>query len=256
MFVFSIIRDIYNARIQDNITIAEYSQIHGNAWPEEWRAKYNALNHIRVPVLLNKEDEVKWVTCKGDKVNYSTRQVWCDVRCNYTIKDWHHIVWFNQMVPKHAFILWLAIWNRLPTQDMLSKWNVCTSYSCPLCDEMPDSVEHLFFECSYSRNVWETMKSLLLFKGLPYRISFIVEVMGKYPFQKKIWSVITRIVIAATVYNIWQERNTRIFKGIKRNGQVLSVQIQEFVRIKLLTLKVKDSKSVQQAGKIWQVSWK
>ncbi|XP_071709415.1 uncharacterized protein [Rutidosis leptorrhynchoides] len=129
------------------------------------------------------------------------------------------------------------------------------SYSCSLCDEVPDSVAHLFFECPYSRNVWDIMKSKLLFKGLSHKIASVIEVLEKYPFKKQIWSVITRIVIAATVYYIWQERNSRIFKGMKRDSQVLSMKIQEFIKVKLLTLKVKHTKSVQQAGKIWQISW-
>ncbi|XP_071715210.1 uncharacterized protein [Rutidosis leptorrhynchoides] len=248
-------RDRYNVRIQDNISIAEYRQIYGDEWPEEWKLKYPVFDQIQVPMLQNREDMIKWVTRNGDIVNYSTGQVWCDLRCSNAIKDWHHIVWFSQMVPKHAFILWLAIWNRLSTQDRMSKWNLSKSYSCALCDEVPDSVAHLFFECSYSRKVWEIMKTKLLFKGLSYKIGSVIEVLEKYPFKKQIWSVINRIVIAAIVYYIWQERNSRIFKGMKRDSQGLSMKVQEFIKVKLLTLKVKHTKSVQQAGEIWQINW-
>ncbi|GJV37749.1 RNA-directed DNA polymerase, eukaryota, reverse transcriptase zinc-binding domain protein [Tanacetum coccineum] len=36
--------------------------------------------------------------------------------------DWHDVVWYSNFIPRHAFIQWLLVHVRLPTQDRLAKW--------------------------------------------------------------------------------------------------------------------------------------
>ncbi|XP_071694959.1 uncharacterized protein [Rutidosis leptorrhynchoides] len=235
-------RERYSAGINDQISVHDFNQIYGDHWPNEWRTRFPMVNHIQIPVINDNVDMVKWVTNDKISVDYSTKQVRRDLRVNGSLKDWYHVVWFKQLVPKHAFILWLVIWDRLPTQERISKWKPTLNSLCPLCGRIPDSVDHLFFKCCYSRNVWKTMKSMILFQGLPHKIGEIITVMSNYPFKNQIWSVITRLVIAPAVYYIWQERNKRLFKGEKKNEKELAVLAIDFIRVKLLTLKVKQSK--------------
>ncbi|XP_071728746.1 uncharacterized protein [Rutidosis leptorrhynchoides] len=201
-----------------------YKWTYGDHWPNEWRTRYPMVNHIQIPVINDNVDMVKWVTNENIRVKYSTKQVWRDLRANGSFKDWYHVVWFKQLVPKHAFILWLVIWDRLPTRK--------------------------------NKNVWKIMKSLILFQGLTYKIGDIITSMTNYPFKNQIWSVITRLVIAAAVYYIWQERNKRLFKGEKKNEKDLAELAIDFIRVKLLTLKVKQSKNIHKAEEIWEIKWK
>ncbi|XP_071689057.1 uncharacterized protein [Rutidosis leptorrhynchoides] len=225
-------------------------------WPEEWVAKFAVLNHIEIPVLLEKQDAVKWIKNDDSRTAYSTNQAWLDLRANGSIKEWSHVVWFKQNIPKHAFILWLTLWNRLTTHENMLKWNPNSKFNCQLCQGDPDSVKHLFFECRYSRTFWEDMKSKILFKGLSFKIDDIMEVMSRYPYKRQIWSIITPIVIAAAVYFLWNERNNRIFKGIRRSEKDLSKLAQDYIRVKPLTLKVKRSIAVERAERIWEIKWK
>nr|GEW21080.1 putative reverse transcriptase domain, reverse transcriptase zinc-binding domain protein [Tanacetum cinerariifolium]GEW21164.1 putative reverse transcriptase domain, reverse transcriptase zinc-binding domain protein [Tanacetum cinerariifolium] len=53
-----------------------------------------------------------------------------------------------------------AKFRKLKTQDKLRQWDVGKSVDlnllmCPLCKAVPDSHEHLFFECSFSSKVWK-----------------------------------------------------------------------------------------------------
>ncbi|GJX08249.1 RNA-directed DNA polymerase, eukaryota, reverse transcriptase zinc-binding domain protein [Tanacetum coccineum] len=57
-------------------------------------------------------------------------------------------------------------------------------------------------------------------------------------------SVIRRMDFSACVYNIWQERNSRIFKDAKRSGEEVFKCIVEVIKHKLLGITVKDSKAV------------
>ncbi|XP_071699385.1 uncharacterized protein [Rutidosis leptorrhynchoides] len=200
-------RDRYNAIIGDDISVSTFRQYQGGNWPADLSVKYPILNHVKIPEMVNKKDEVFWVKNDNRKVVYSTSHVWKDLKPNNPIKTWWHVVWFKQIIPKHAFILWLVIWDRLPTQDRLCKWNYSGSFKRPLCDGGPDSRKHLFFECKYSKKFWKYMKEKLLFKGLSHKIEDIIDEMAKFPSRNQIWSIITRLVIAAAVYYIWNERN-------------------------------------------------
>ncbi|GKC26566.1 hypothetical protein Tco_1033860 [Tanacetum coccineum] len=50
-----------------------------------------------------------------------------------------------------------------------------------------------------------------------------------------------KLILAVTVYFIWQERNFRMFKGESRSEDVLSKAIYDGVKSKLLTVRVKKS---------------
>ncbi|KAJ9557288.1 hypothetical protein OSB04_011902 [Centaurea solstitialis] len=71
------------------------------------------------------------------------------------IVPWWESVWFKGHIPKHSFCLWTACLNRLPTLDRLAAWKEePPDLSCRLCSISPESHDHLFFECSFSRQVW------------------------------------------------------------------------------------------------------
>lgn len=114
------------------------------------------LSQIKIPNLNpKKNDEVKWVRNQNYIVNFSISRVWKDM-CDQGEKvEWSKVVWFSNMIPRHAFILWLLIHEKLPTQDMIIKWYPNKSMTCSLCGEVNDSHEHLFFKCKYSMEVWK-----------------------------------------------------------------------------------------------------
>ncbi|XP_071741158.1 uncharacterized protein [Rutidosis leptorrhynchoides] len=118
---------------------------------------------------------------------------------------------------------------------------------------MEDSIQHLFFGCKYSKKVWNGVKQFLLFKGLPFNLHEIVLKLAAYPYRNKIWDIINRLTIAATVYIIWQERNCRFFKGRRRNELELIQCIVEGIRLKLSTFKVKKSAAMAMALRNWKM---
>lgn len=64
------------------------------------------------------------------------------------------LVWFKGAIPKHSFICWLAILNRLSTRDRQQKSSPLIDKLCPFCG-VEESREHLFFDCSFSSQVWK-----------------------------------------------------------------------------------------------------
>ncbi|XP_071740177.1 uncharacterized protein [Rutidosis leptorrhynchoides] len=146
-------------------------------------------------------------------------------------------------------IMWLS------TQDRMQVWYPHKMFSCALCGKTNDSVKHLFFQCDYSASVWNFLKSKLVFRGLPNHLPGILQDMAQYPFSNNIWCIINRIVIAAGVYFIWNERNCRLFAQKEKDAAVLCGDIKEYVRLELITFKVKKSAAVLKAAKMWDLQW-
>ena len=49
------------------------------------------------------------------------------------------------MVPKHAFIAWMVVFNRLPTKDRMNKWGIELECCCSLCKQVEESRDHFVF---------------------------------------------------------------------------------------------------------------
>ncbi|GFS35290.1 hypothetical protein Acr_00g0038900 [Actinidia rufa] len=65
------------------------------------------------------------------------------------IITWPKMVWSSCIMPKHSFILWLGLKDRLLTRDKIQEFSEDTS--CPLCTNLDESVDHLFFQCNVAK---------------------------------------------------------------------------------------------------------
>ena len=166
------------------------------------------------------------------------------------------MVWFSHRIPRHAFHTWLVIKRRLKTQDMLTLLddnNNLVSLLCPLCELQPDSHEHLFFECLFSSQVWNSLKVFADLGVMPSSLDAIITFLTIKARSRSVRSVVSKLLFAATSYVIWQERNNRIFKQQKRTeAQVVDV-IQSTIRMKLLTCRFKRTANVTDLVRVWKL---
>ncbi|GJR10310.1 uncharacterized mitochondrial protein-like protein [Tanacetum coccineum] len=132
---------------------------------------------------------------------YSTKTVWRDMDCDNPKVIWRHLIWFAQCIPRHSFVLWMAIQNRLMTRDRVVVWKPNEPMKCVLCDLCPDSHDHLFFACSYSSLVWNEMLKTLS-KRIISDWNNIVEEISKMKANNSIDSIVSRLVFGAVVYFI------------------------------------------------------
>ena len=98
---------------------------------------------------------------------FSTSSAWEKIRTHRAKVIWHHLVWFPGLIPKAAFILWLAIRQRLGTQDRL---RTPIPTGCLFCIVQVESHKHLFFECPASSHIWSMVlaKSAISHNFLPW----------------------------------------------------------------------------------------
>ncbi|GKE10717.1 RNA-directed DNA polymerase, eukaryota, reverse transcriptase zinc-binding domain protein [Tanacetum coccineum] len=141
-------REIYNARFNKNACIADMIKDGNWIWPDDWWSKFPILNNIVVPCLNNERDSANWLNKEGTAIPFYIRGVWNSKGIDYPEVDWYRVVWFSQCNPRHAFIMWLALHNRLQTQERMAKWNN-EVLLCPLCEDCTDSVAHLTLSSSY-----------------------------------------------------------------------------------------------------------
>ncbi|GJU97186.1 RNA-directed DNA polymerase, eukaryota, reverse transcriptase zinc-binding domain protein [Tanacetum coccineum] len=129
-------RDIYDARLNNKCTVREIIHKGRWKWPIEWNTDFNELGHIQVPILRDEiEDTTVWISRNAHEKIFKVSNVWEDMNCNDNKVDWHPLVWFAQSIPRHAFVTWLAIQQRLMTQDKLLIWRPNEDFKCALCNK-------------------------------------------------------------------------------------------------------------------------
>ncbi|GKB96202.1 putative reverse transcriptase domain-containing protein [Tanacetum coccineum] len=154
-------------------------------WPSDWYSKYPILNSLATPNLSDVDDRLEWRERVGVVKLFSVAAVWNCVRPRSDVVNWCDVVWLSNCIPRHAFHMWLVAKRRLKTQDLLRQWDINRTnqiFQCSLCDGQPDSHEHLFFECVFSKQVWDSLKELAGLSNVEDLITVIVDSI--IPFAK------------------------------------------------------------------------
>lgn len=145
--------------------------------------------------------------------------------------SWHRTVWFKIRIPKHAFLSWVAILNRLPTRDRIRQWSPETPASCLLCDSADENHDHLFLDCFFSREVWSVLfghSSL----SLPADFEAIFRWLPSSSSNIKV-RTICNLLVQAIVYALWKERNSRLHTSTSRHALLLVKEVKLILKAKL-----------------------
>lgn len=189
------------------------------------------------PVQLG-PDKVIWPhTASGI---FSIASAWDLIRPRRNGNNIHRLLWHSMHIPRHSFVLWLASRRRLSTMDKI--YIELDNRICKLCNQEAESHDHLFFQCRFSSQVWSTitMHDQNLWPPLPW--SQLLEwASNEFRSSKLISHKIGPLILAATVYHIWQERNRRVFNNSARSVQTISLELFRQVRDKISNLGTQSS---------------
>ncbi|GJZ32794.1 hypothetical protein Tco_0578230 [Tanacetum coccineum] len=127
---------------------------------------------------------------------------------------------------------------------MMRQWDVSPSIDlnllrCLLCDLVPDSHDQLFFECAFSSQVWSKVCVLCGMDSIPPWLIDVTTFINPISKGKTAVSILSKLVLAATSYYIWLERNGRLFKKKTSSSDQIVDVIISMVRLKLVTFKFK-----------------
>ncbi|XP_074300969.1 uncharacterized protein LOC141632309 [Silene latifolia] len=126
------------------------------------------------------------------------------------------------VIPKHAFTATLAAHHGLATVDNICTRGMAMVNRCTLCYSAAENTQHLFFVCPFSNGI---LQEVLVWQGVTRRVLSLKHELYKLAlYRGKIWKrKIACCALAATIHHIWQERNARIFKGVRRTpAQILA----------------------------------
>ncbi|XP_020271065.1 uncharacterized protein LOC109846253 [Asparagus officinalis] len=148
---------------------------------------------------------------------------------------WCSTIWGGVNYPKHSVISWLAVQDRLLTQDKLIRRGLIQTNQCFLCSGAEaESRNHLFFNCKFSKEVWNNIMGWLCFK---WRSCDWNQVLNWYCFRLRggrFKHNIKRLALTASIYSIWMERNGRLFNQKSRTVDQLVKLIKEVMMIAII----------------------
>ncbi|XP_018443707.1 uncharacterized protein LOC108815678 [Raphanus sativus] len=122
----------------------------------------------------------------------------------------------------------------MTTGDRMRNWNggANINVSCVLCNEPLETVEHLFFECSYSAEIWETLMKGVLLDKLTVKWEELMRIM-RDSSNGKMKQFIIKYAFQTSVYMIWRERNRRRHGEMASTTSLLIKLIDKNLRNKL-----------------------
>ena len=189
-----------DARVEEIIVNGEWLWPSANS-PDliEIRAHMHAVLSPR-----DTHDTVIW--CPSPTGKYSFAHTWKHIRVPGPKVPWHRLIWVPGNTPRHSFITWLAILNKLSTHDRIMLYTP-GPLACVLCHSAMESHNHLFFECSFSLFIWQGILHTL---GSPIQLlqwNDWVDWASKAWKPKKPLHTIAKMSFGMTIYSIWKERN-------------------------------------------------
>ena len=164
------------------------------------------LSTIALPSDDSGPDEFDWVVenkiCKG----FSSAKTWAVTRPRAAIVDWWDSVWFKGHIPKHAFNMWIATLDRLPTKTRLSSWGLQIQDTCGLCSLSPESRDHLFLSCDFALYLWNAVSLKLNMQGIHFTLwaellSWLKSGNRRSP------PTLRKLIAQSVIYAIWKQRN-------------------------------------------------
>ena len=148
--------------------------------------------------------------------------------------------------------------RRLKTQDRLRPWDVgedvdLSSLRCPLCKVEQDTHDHLFFACNFSSQVWIQVVQKADVQIGSHIWSDIMRWLLPMARKNNAICIVGRLIVAASSYYVWQERNNRLHDSGAKSVEQLVNLILDTVRLKLASIKFKRNARVAKLKTIWNL---
>nr|GEW86093.1 hypothetical protein [Tanacetum cinerariifolium] len=104
---------------------------------------------------------------------------------------------------------------------------------------------------NYSKKVWGNIKAMINLDQVTNEWKDIIEHLQSLNKHKNIRSILKKIGVAACVYMIWNERNSRTFSKGSREEETLTKIVKDEIRWKLASLNVKRTVAVKKVFDEW-----
>jgi hypothetical protein len=213
-----------------NISLANpLSPAHISQFVELWALVRN------VQLREEKEYNITWNLM--DNGQYSASSAYAAQFFGLVYSDMCTFVWKAWATPKTKHHAWLALLDRLWTADRLQRrgWPNCGL--CPFCKQVPESTNHLFVNYRFSIRIWEILKEWICIHEIYPREWGVLNInewwkllaAGPTPQRKALATL-----MLLTVWELWNERNARVFRNKSSPSFVVLDRIKNEARLWVL----------------------
>ena len=203
-----------------------------------------------LPAIRGGDDRVVWRFDQGQPTIQPLYRLFDPPRPKV---GWSSLLSGSLKIPRHLFILWLAILGKLPTTD--KPW-LSHLGTCILCNEGAlETHAHLFFQCKFSRQCLTTIRKVLGFHWPNTDWTRDIEWASWRWRGKHIINIAYRALLASCVYHIWRERNLRRFEHVERTPNIIAKLIVDDVRQRILSITLATSVSTRALYRLWRIPW-
>lgn len=183
-----------------------------------------------VVLIELQEDQITWLlTADGQ---YSARSAYALQTKGTNICRTAGVTWKTKAPPKCRFFMWLLLQNRIWTAARLQLRGWPNDYFCQLCIRNLETAAHLFMECCVVRNIWERVAiwtgatclapaNWIQTESLQ---DWILHMVSGLPTSTR---KALKSLIMLVIWEIWKERNNRVFRKSSRSVQQLVSTIQD-----------------------------
>eukprot|EP00253_Pinus_taeda_P015835 PITA_15835 len=149
-----------------------------------------------------------------EKGIFTTQEAYKLIIKDRVVKDklWDKI-WNSSIWLKVSTFLWLLSHNRILTWDNLRKRNFSGPSICPNCKQEEETTLHLMQTCQLGRKLWEKITFWCQKEGRVHGdIKGTLRTWSQEPYQSKLLNTLWKLILGLLMWNIWKERNRRLFK--------------------------------------------
>ncbi|XP_018461065.1 uncharacterized protein LOC108832079 [Raphanus sativus] len=208
------------------------------------------LNSVREKLSEGSDDMCLWRGMSSFKSSFSTKETWLNLRTNTMQLKWPRGVWYSMATPRFAFIVWLAMQNRLSTMDRVARWSQGVDVKCVLCNNDVESRDHLFFRCTYSAQLWYSLVGGILGSAYTENWATIVKEVSEGSLNR-IPLFCLRYTFHVATYYIWRERNS-----VKHGEKLMHINMlkkfaDKCMRNKLSLVRLKGKKGMEDVLCYW-----
>ncbi|KAL0293620.1 UNVERIFIED_CONTAM: hypothetical protein Sradi_6926600 [Sesamum radiatum] len=218
-------------------------------WPSESAFDIQEIIAGLPTIFPNQPDTILWRFNGGRFTSGSALTI---LQPAYPAVYWHHLLRGKFKIPRHCFILWLAILERLSTRDR--PWMQQHNSGCVLCAGLfVETHDHIFFECSFSARCLAILRRQVRFHwpGFGWRRDILWA--SKRWRGNHLLNFASRSLLAALTYHIWKERNRRIFQDTAASAELVAQQSIADVRFRILSENIGPSLQCIALYRIWKI---
>ena len=216
------LKSLWGTKVKDYVEESKSEPKLGKEWkwkfvsehdidPEE-RNKLELLLKSRNITYKEREDKLIWAASKDG--TYRVREGYKMITNS---QQWEvntlplNLCWDPANLPKAGMFLWTAMHKKILTEDRIQKMGFEGPSRCSLCREEEENAEHLLFSCKFSQECWRWLQRKLNWSS-PLAGQWEDHLMG-WPKEdpKKVYGKLWNISPAIAMWEIWKERNRRIF---------------------------------------------